>query len=87
MPSRSGLVRYDGSGFTDSTTSASVSRSSVSTAPASAYDSSSHSARLPAPGSTSTSYPRPVSLPTSSGTIATRVSPSRVSLTTAIFTG
>ena len=54
--------------------------------PPSAYSSSAISACRPAPGSTATSYPSPVSLPTSSGTIATRASPSRVSFATAIFT-
>ena len=43
-------------------------------------------AAAPAPGSTATSYPSAVSLQTSSGTIATRASPSRVSAATAIFT-
>src|SRR3954471_9756328 len=85
-PRRSRRIEPASSGWTDTTTSASVSASGSMMAPAAAYSSSEIRARCPASGSTATSYPRPVSLPTSSGTIATRDSPSRVSLATAIFT-
>src|SRR6478672_13057645 len=74
------------SGWTETTRSAPVIASGSTLAPADTYSSSVSSACAPASGSTATSYPSPVSLPTSSGTIATRASPSRVSLATAIFT-
>src|SRR6476619_197498 len=85
-PRASRRIASVASGWTDTTRSAVSSARSSMAAPASTNSSSPMSAWCPAPGSTLTAYPRPVSLPTSSGTIATRASPSRVSLATAIFT-
>src|SRR3954454_22722804 len=56
-------------------------------APASVYSESGSSAGSPAPASTVTSWPAPVSLRTTSGTSATRRSPSAVSLGTPILIG
>ena len=84
-PARSRRTPSSRARCTETTTSASARASSSMTAPASAYSASSMKVCWPAPGSTATVYPSPVSFPTSSGTIATRVSPSRVSLATAIF--
>src|SRR3954454_6206021 len=85
VPRESRRICSAPSGCTETTTSAPSNAAASTVAPASAYSSSASSAGLPAPGSTATSYPRPVSLPTSSGTSATRASPSRVSFATAIF--
>src|SRR5690606_270756 len=56
-------------------------------APASANCASSMRDRVPAPFSTTTSAPRPMSLATVSGVAATRLSPTNRSRSTAIFIG
>ena len=75
--------------WTRSTTSDVAYRSSVETtvAPASANAWSGMAAPAPAPASTRTSSPAAVSLPSTSGTRATRRSPAAVSLATPTFMG
>ena len=72
-------------GATFATTSA-CQAPSPSVAPASANSASGIPAAAPAPGSTTTSWPWPTSLRTTSGTSATRRSPSTVSFGTPIRT-
>ncbi len=85
VPARSRRTPSTSRACTETTTSADSRASASTVAPASSNSSSLIRAPEPAPGSIATAYPSPVSFPTSSGTIATRVSPSRVSLATAIF--
>src|SRR4051794_10464160 len=86
VPDGSRRTTVASSGFTETTTSAPSQGSVTTSAPAATKSSSACRAPRPAPASTATSYPTAVSLPTSSGTSATRVSPALVSTATAILT-
>jgi hypothetical protein len=83
-PSRSRSASASSGFWTFATASTSAHGSSTIRPPASSYDASGNEAASPAPRSTSTSKPAGTSLPTTSGTSATRRSPGLVSLGTPI---